>query len=1529
MPHGIKPNGVLISFDDYENMKKHTEQLSPEVIKNLKKIRLQGDLPSREDSKADFSNENIPKKLKKFEIIDVLGIGGMGKVYRGRHPDLGIQVAIKTVLESNVQSSQYIERFKREARLATQLNNPNIVRVYDVDKEGELYFIVHEFVDGPNLHQLLRSTPGNKLTVDNALNIVYQIAKALVDTAKHKIVHRDIKPQNILITKEGIPKLADLGIAKQEMLEASQSTSYALTQQGLAMGTLGYMAPEQILDSKNVDVRADIFSLGVTFFYILTGELPFSGDNYCKIVGDCLHGDTPDPRDLDPSIPVAITAIIAKMMSKDRRDRYQTPEELLRALEDIKLGSRETYELGSAAILVDKPQALQIAHIPKTSTSRTMNCPKCGSKIPFGFKFCGECGHQTEVSCPKCSATIPSQFKFCGRCGYQIDPTPPLVPEQPSAVYMAQANTPVPTSKGVIQTSQPTQREERRQVAILIAEVSGLTLMSEKLDPEEVQETMNQVFEGMSQAIHKEGGYVDKYGRDNIMALFGAPVAHEDDVRRACRAALGIQKYFDGFEGKCRPRTEFRLHIRIAINFGLVFVGRIGSETRKDYSALGKTVNLAISIESNAPPGGILVAENAVKMVNKDFEFGPIRRLTINTVEEPVEARLLLYEINKLSPWPIDKYSTPYVGREDEVRHLVNLMQNSKTHKRWIEICGEQGVGKTRIVREAALELEDVKILPVVVTSSFDYQLFGLIQLLVRTIIYDIVGHRRHPATRSEFAEVLNQLGDDLSVYTDALWYLSAPRSLAVAPSDPDPAILRRIINQGITSLLKCFERRNQNALIFIDGHDMADEASIELIERQGLHSEGWPISIIVTRRSNREAPLQDQVAIQLSPLSNKSANELFQHLVHGAVIPDKLREDILNRSVGIPFQIEEMVQDLVDNQILIPNGDDENWSFSSKVSKVTLPPSIFSSMVSRLDRLEEPERDLLRQCSVQGVEFDEDVAEAVRQDPSWQGPQIKNLLPELKRRGLIWKDFSADRGVMRWKFRQPLMRDACYQTLLIRSRRELHARIADIIQEIAGGSMAKVAETVAHHYELAQRWDLAAEANLIVGNRASEMFLNEKALTYFGRTIEMVDKLVSAKESDIHAKICAFGATIRTLLRIGNYTEAEKVVMEMEAVANRAVDKAEVHNLYGLLYLQRGLTTQAEIALEKALEYIQNYDDETAARLDIVYNLANIHFLQGNMDMAKNFVVQYRTLVRQEGEMTSIRIDILDGNISHNQGQFTEAVELYSKARNIAEQVGSMSDLANALNNLGNTLRDSGDYGNARENFKQALEIWSKIGLTACIAGVHLNLGNLSLSQGNFEDAHKEHQLALQAFQKIGNIPGIALTRINLAIAAIEKGEGKKAVRMAKDALKPLKDAHYALLRGQSLVILGEGYLACTNPDNAEKVFKEIIMDYDRETHLLAIAGALRGLGRVATLRKEFYDAIKKFDNAIQYFEKLNREQETCRTEMYRAEALLRLGKSKEARSQLENIKTRFNAIGAHRDESHATSLLQEIAKS
>ena len=197
------------------------------------------------------------------------------------------------------------------------------------------------------------------------------------------------------------------------------------------------------------------------------------------------------------------------------------------------------------------------------------------------------------MNCPQCSFDIPAGFKFCGHCGCKVEDASSPLPPPASAPLETERNAPgVPVL----------QRDERRDVTVLFADVSGFTAMSEKLDPEMVHTIMNEVFEGLGAAICEEDGFIDKYIGDNVMALFGAPVAHEDNTHRACRAALAMQNFLREFSGRNKARTGVILRMRIGIHCGLVLAGNVGSDFRKDYSVMGDTVNLASRMESNAPP---------------------------------------------------------------------------------------------------------------------------------------------------------------------------------------------------------------------------------------------------------------------------------------------------------------------------------------------------------------------------------------------------------------------------------------------------------------------------------------------------------------------------------------------------------------------------------------------------------------------------------------------------------------------------------------------------------------------------------------------------------------------------------------------------------------------------------------------------------------------------------------------------------------------------------------------------------------
>ena len=320
----------------YVKMEKHRETKPASPTQMRQWFDNKGIKQSNNHSTGIKDRIKIPEKLGKFHITGELGSGGMGQVYKGHHPDLDIPIAIKTIKKDLSKHPSFVDRFFREARLATKLNHPNVVRIYDVDKADDICFIVQEFVDGDDLQKILDAAENNRLAPNIALNIVTEITKALIEAEKFKIVHRDIKPGNILITRDSVPKLADLGLAKQYLSkESGESEKIALTRSISSFGSPAYMAPEQVVDAKNVDIRADIYSLGATFYHIVTGEIPFSGNSAEEIMAKKIHEEPPAPSQVNHELPARLSRVISKMIARNPVNRYQSPLELLAELEEL------------------------------------------------------------------------------------------------------------------------------------------------------------------------------------------------------------------------------------------------------------------------------------------------------------------------------------------------------------------------------------------------------------------------------------------------------------------------------------------------------------------------------------------------------------------------------------------------------------------------------------------------------------------------------------------------------------------------------------------------------------------------------------------------------------------------------------------------------------------------------------------------------------------------------------------------------------------------------------------------------------------------------------------------------------------------------------------------------------------------------------------------------------------------------------------------------------------------------------------
>ena len=294
----------------------------------------------------DALPSHVPKKAGNYEILRQIGEGGMGTVYKARHVKLGSFAAVKFLPAHLARDANFVQRFEREARLAAQLSSPYSVRTFDVGEVEGMHHILMEYVEGESLDELL--TREGQMEEKRALRVTRDVATALEEAHETGIIHRDIKPGNILLTRRGAPKLADLGLAKS--VEAEQ---VSLTSVGAILGTPSYMSPEQAMGLPDLDARTDIFSLGATLYRMVVGDLPFKGETPVNVMHKIATEPLSTPLTRNPALSRDTAAIICKMMAKERKDRYHSMAEVTRDIETILSGEKTGLKYEETVALVN------------------------------------------------------------------------------------------------------------------------------------------------------------------------------------------------------------------------------------------------------------------------------------------------------------------------------------------------------------------------------------------------------------------------------------------------------------------------------------------------------------------------------------------------------------------------------------------------------------------------------------------------------------------------------------------------------------------------------------------------------------------------------------------------------------------------------------------------------------------------------------------------------------------------------------------------------------------------------------------------------------------------------------------------------------------------------------------------------------------------------------------------------------------------------------------------------------------------
>jgi len=339
-----------------------------------------------------------------------------------------------------------------------------------------------------------------------------------------------------------------------------------------------------------------------------------------------------------------------------------------------------------------------------------MQCRSCQTDNPPANRFCDHCGAPLDARCPQCNAVLRAGARFCGTCGHSLAPAQAAAaagvtgkPARSIASY-----TPKHLAEKVLKARSAIEGE-RRQVTVLFADIAGFTSLAERRDPEEVHQIVDRCFEAITAEVHRFEGTINQYTGDGVMALFGAPIAHEDSPRRAAHAALGIQRAIRDVSRELEARQIPAVRMRIGLNTGPVVVGRIGDDLRMDYTAVGDTTNVAARLQQAARPGSVLVSEPTQRAIGGFFETLDLGELTVKG-HAPVRAHEVLRPRGRRSRLDaaIERGLTPLVGREGELDTLRERFREARAGRgQVVFVAGEAGIGKSRHLFEFRRALAD------------------------------------------------------------------------------------------------------------------------------------------------------------------------------------------------------------------------------------------------------------------------------------------------------------------------------------------------------------------------------------------------------------------------------------------------------------------------------------------------------------------------------------------------------------------------------------------------------------------------------------------------------------------------------------------------------------------------------------------------------------------------------------------------------------------------------------------------------
>jgi class 3 adenylate cyclase len=678
-------------------------------------------------------------------------------------------------------------------------------------------------------------------------------------------------------------------------------------------------------------------------------------------------------------------------------------------------------------------------------------------------------------------------------------PPAPRVPEFPATVPPSPAAyTPRHLAERIL-TEGRALRGERKEVTVLFVDVQGSTDLAGSLDPEEFHAVMDGAFQIMLDAVHRWEGTVNQFTGDGIMALFGAPIAHEDHARRACHVALEIQRGFVEYAARLRQEKGFGIQVRLGLNSGPVVVGAIGDDLRMDYTAHGLTTNLAARMQQAADPGAILMAPPTHRLVEGYFRVRPLGALRVRGVTEPVEAFVLEGEgtvVSRLQA-SLRRGVSAFRGRESELRLLGETWERA-VQSRGDAIClvGEPGIGKSRL----AYEFERNLGLSERLEGAALAHARGAAYFAFRPLLRQLAGigpDADLTATRDGLHRRLWDLSPGLAdLVPDVLPILGTANAALTQRTTTAADERRDRVQEAVVAWVAAECRRAPRLLVIEDVH-WFDPSSEDLCRRLAAEAQRLPLLILMTSRLPLAGTRLELVRVREVVLKALGAEDVHA-LVDAQVDPypagERLRRSVAGRAQGNPFYVEELVRALRERGDLVLDAGAYDLRESAEPA---IPPSLHALIAARVDRLPASARELVADAAVLGKRFPLAHLRALT-----RSERFEEDLAQIERRSLLEQEAGGAIAIL--GFRHVLTQEVAYDALLQADRQVRHRRAAETIEALHRGRTEEVSDQLAHHWARSDRAVAALPYLLHAADRAVAVGANQEAINHLQGALEL-----------------------------------------------------------------------------------------------------------------------------------------------------------------------------------------------------------------------------------------------------------------------------------------------------------------------------------------------------------------------------------------------------------------------------------------